>query len=180
MAGLLIGIRVACDMQQRVAELRELERMIRILEGEIRYHHSILSEACCNTARRCGQPFSAWMQWIGDRLGTTDSWETEGNPDMGDGTDMGDEADKLGRIWDEAVQQLYRMSHLSVKDMEMVKALSRCIGQLDIEAQEQSFALECENIHICMLQAERELANKMKLSVSLAAMTGILIVVLLL
>lgn len=165
---------LALAMRKRVYELRELERTIHILEGEIRYHHAILYEACKNTADRCGQPFSEWMLSLHSDL-YTEAYDA----DKGF-AETEQETDRFISLWNASLKRLYQISHLTRNDMELVKAVGRCLGYLDIETQERGFALECEQIHMCMLHAEQELGNKMKLSVILATLGGILLVIMLL
>ncbi len=173
-AGFSLGMYLALSMQKRVRELRELERTIHILEGEIRYHHAILYEACQNTAYRCGQPFSEWMSSLyADLYADAYDVDTEFHGDE-------QEMDRFICLWNSSLEKLYRISHLTKNDMELVKAVGRCLGYLDIETQQQGFSLECEHIHMCMLRAEQELGNKMKLSVILATLGGILLVIMLL
>lgn len=180
-SGFVLGMKIALLMQKRVSELREMERTVHVLEGEIRYHHAILSEACRNAASRCRQPYSDWLMQL-HRILTQESREkavdTQAwNPDMDMNENM---VDNLTYIWESSLERLYSASHLTRRDMEHLRALGRCIGYLDIEAQEGGFKLECENIHACMLRAEGELANKMKLSVILTTLCGIMIVIMLL
>lgn len=198
-SGFALGFRLAVLMKKRVSELREMERTVHVLEGEIRYHHAILGEACKNAASRCGQPFSDWLRELyrvlaqesGEKPVQAQAWNEDMSEDMSEdmGEDMDEDmgeawsegmADNLVYIWERSLEKLYPMSHLTRRDMEHLRALGRCIGYLDIEAQEGGFKLECENIHACMLRAEGELANKMKLSVILTTLCGILIVIMLL
>lgn len=173
-AGFCLGMYLALSMQKRVRELRELERTVHILEGEIRYHHAILYEACQNTAYRCGQPFSEWMSSLYEDL-YADAYNVDAEL-----KGASEEMDRFICLWDGSLQKLYRISHLTKNDMDLVKAVGRCLGYPDIEAQQQGFQLECEHIHMCMLHAEQELGNKMKLSIILATLGGILLVIMLL
>lgn len=190
-SGAMLGVKIAILMKKRVSELREMERTVHILEGEIRYHHAVLGEACKNAALRCGQPFSDWLKELYRSLAQENEeravreWDWSGDAGEEVSAETGwHEGDRMGDnltcIWERSLEALYPMSHLTRRDMEHLRALGRCIGYLDIEAQESGFKLECENIHTCMLRAEGELANKMKLSVILATLCGILIVIMLL
>lgn len=165
-SGLYIGISIALIMKKRVNELYELERVVHILKGEIKYHRSTIYEACNSTAGRCGQPFFSWMSEVCSLLNE----EKEGYLDT----------DSFMHIWDKALDKLYLISKLTKKDMELVRAVGRCMEYPDIDSQEQSFLLECEHIHKCVGECERELANKMRLAVILSVLFSILLVVILL
>ncbi len=165
-SGLYIGINIAVLMKKRVCELYELERVVNILKGEIKYHRSIIYEACESAACRCGQPFSSWLNELCDIIRD----DREGLSENG----------SFMHLWDESLKKLYLISNLTKKDMELVRAVGRCMEYPDIDAQEQGFILECEHIHKCVSDGEKELNNKMKLSVILSVLGAILLVVILL
>lgn len=165
-SGLYIGISIALVMQKHVKELYELERVVHILKGEIKYHRSTIYEACNSTAGRCGQPFFSWMSELCRLL----------NEEKEEYSDI----DSFMYIWDKSLEKLYLISKLNKKDMELVRAVGRCMEYPDIDSQEQSFLLECEHIHKCVEECERELGNKMRLAIILSVLISILLVVILL
>lgn len=174
-SGLYIGISLALIMKKRVSELGELERTVHILESEIKYHRSVVYEACLGTARRCGQPFSSWLNEFCTLLGDAVGDETQneyGETAPGVNTD-------LVSLWEISLDKLYLISSLTRKDLDMVRAVGRCMEYPDIESQEQGFMLENEHIHDCLLRSKAELGNRMKLSVILALLSAILLVVIL-
>lgn len=157
-----LGIKIALMMKKRVEQLKEIERIINYIEGEIRYKHSILKEACINASTKCGQPFSDWLEIVGDRLELSDSGEG------------------FSEIWFESLNVLYEKSLLSKRDINEINSLGQTLGYLDIRSQEMGLKLEKENIHERLVQSDRELMNRMKISVILGTLSGIFIVIMLL
>lgn len=157
-----LGIKIALMMKKRVDQLREVERIVNYIEGEIRYKHSILKEACINASLKCGQPFSDWLNNLGDRLELSDSGEG------------------FAEIWFDSLNILYEKSLLSKRDINEIKSLGQTLGYLDIRSQEMGLKLEKENIHEQLVKSDRELTNRMKISVILGTLGGIFIVIMLL
>lgn len=151
---------MAFIMKKRVDELRELERLINYIEGEIRYRHSILSQACLNAGSKTGQPFKEWLCGL--------SKTVEEDCDRG-----------FIDIWEDSLKYLKSKSCLNKEDMERLYDLGRTLGYLDIESQKQGLMLEKENIHNVIQRLDKSLAGNMKLSVVLGTLGGIFIVVIL-
>ncbi len=147
-------------MKKRVDELRELERIINYIEGEIRYRHSILSQACRNAGLKTGQPFRQWLQVLGDEMES----EYEST---------------FQEIWDSSLKYLEEKSCLHRDDISRLCDLGRTLGYLDVESQTKGLTLEKDNIHEVIQKLDKGLAGNMKLSVVLGTLGGIFIVVIL-
>lgn len=158
----MLGIMSAWSMRKRVEQLRELERIINYLEGEISYRHSILSEACMNASLKCGQPFNIWLSNLSTNL------------------ESGDSDEGFEKIWSEALTILDTGSALKKEDIEVIKNMGHTLGYLDIRSQEMGLALEKENIHERAVRNARELSERMRVSVIMGTLGGILIVIMLL
>ena len=159
---MVLGIMLAHAMRKRVEQLRELERVINYLEGEIRYRHSILSEACLNASEKCGQPFNTWLNNLSLNLERDDI----------DGC--------FDDIWSESLKILEEKSALKREDIETLECLGHTLGYLDIRTQEMGLALEKESLHERVGRIAGELSNRMKISVIMGLLSGIFIVIMLL
>lgn len=148
-------------MKKRVDELRQLERIINYIEGELRYKNSLLGEACMSASTRCGHPFDSWLRGI--------SIELE------EGTDM-----SFAEVWENSLKELETVSSLRKEDFRELLAIGQTLGYLDIKAQEAGLSLEKENIHSNIVNLDKSLSNNMKVSIILGTLGGIFIVVLLL
>lgn len=157
-----LGVGIAVMMKRRFEQLKEVERIINYIEGEIRYKHSILKEACINASEKCRQPFCDWLSNLGDRL------------------EISDKGESFADIWSESLAMLYDSSLLNRKDINEINSLGQTLGYLDIRSQEMGLKLEKENIHNRLVQLDRELMNRMKISVILGTLGGIFIVIMLL
>jgi stage III sporulation protein AB len=158
----LMGINYALSRKKRLEELKILEWVVSSLEDEIRYHHALIYEACINTSMRFGQPFSGWLALVGDELV------------------KGAGENNFQEIWNNSLRFLNENSHMKSSDIDELRETGRILGYLDIEAQERGMELEKERIHNIILRESGEISGKMKISVVLGFMVGILLVVLLL
>ena len=70
---LVLGIKIALNMKARLRALRELERIISYIEGELRYRHAVLNEALYNVSLKCGHPFDMWLGDLSQRLKVDDN-----------------------------------------------------------------------------------------------------------
>jgi len=160
--GAWFGLIVAGTMKLRVKQLRELERIIHYLEGEIRYKHAVLYEACINSSYKCGQPFDKWLYELGISLKEQQKDE------------------RFDKLWAGSLDELLDATYLKNSDLEELYNLGQTLGYLDIKAQEHGLALEKENMHIKIKGLSEELTNKMKISVIMGILGAIFIVILLL
>ena len=158
--GILLGLWIAMSMKKRVDELKQIERIINYLEGEIRYKNSLLGEACIAASLRCGQPFKLWLEKIASEL-------------------ENDYAYSFSDIWEKSIEELRDKSHLRKTDIIELVAVGQTLGYLDVKAQQMGMALEKENIHNTIKSLESGLANNMKIAVILGTLGGIFLVVVL-
>lgn len=155
-----LGLSIAVSMKRRLDELREIERIVNHIEGEICYNNALMKEALSRTARRCGQPFSAWF----DKL----CGELEENYN-----------DTFCDIWDRSVKDLQKRTHLTKEDVKELILVGQTLGYPDIKSMETGLKLQKENIHNKILALDGVLANNMKVSVILGTLGGIFLVVIL-
>ena len=158
---LCIGILYAHGMKCRVEELRQVERIINYIEGEIRYKNSLLKEACLSASLRCGQPFKQWLEKLGERI-------------------EGFYMDSFGEIWEDSLDELRENSCLKNEDIREINLVGQTLGYLDIRTQEMGLGLEKEIIHNNVERLDKGLANNMKVSVILGGLSGLMLVIILL
>ncbi len=159
----MFGFLVADFLKKRVAELREIERVIGYLSGEIRYNHSLLYEACENVSHRTTGIFSEWLMYLKDRLYSEEACD-----------------ESIAAIWDEGLDYLSNISILNTGDLDTLAPIGQALGYLDIKKQEESIAYEADNIHRILCQRENELAKQMKLAIYLCLAIGLFATILLL
>ena len=159
---LLLGIYFGKKYRQRLDELRELERILNYIQGEIKYKHSILSDAFFNVSERCREPFRSWLSLLGEAL------TKKGNNES------------FFDLWEISIEYLKRNSALKDADYKELFALGQAFSNADIESQDKSVCYEREIIHSRVIDLDKDMGNRMKTSVVFGGLTGILIVVILL
>lgn len=169
-----LGIKVAVEMGKRVEQLREIERIMNYLEGEITYRHSLLAEACLRASDRTKEPFCNWLSIIAEKTEnqTEEIFDEEFTDEENGTTSFSD-------IWEDSIDYLQNESCLTKKDIKELLAFGQALGYLDINTQQMGMHLEKEQLHTRIQRLSEELTNKMKISVILGTLGGIFIVVML-
>ena len=156
-----LGFMFAISMKKRVDELRQVERIINHIEGEIRYNNALIKEALRGARTRCAEPFDEWLNYVADEL------EEDYN-------------DSFSHIWDRSLDILQRKTHLKKSDIKELVLIGQALGYLDMKAIKMGLELQKENLHNVILNLDEVLANNMKVSVILGTLGGFFLVVILL
>ena len=157
-------------LKTRVKNLRELERILGFLEGEIRCRHSFLEDACINTSKKCGQPFSQWLNALALELSGMSGKNMHK-------TEEDDISHSFADIWIRNIEGLGESTCLNAEDMDELKQLGQTLGYLDIQMQEEGLRLEMDSLHAKNVRLKAELSSRVKLSVMLGFLAGILLVI---
>lgn len=181
---LLYGICRAIRLKKRRDNLKAIERIVMYLESEIRYRHSLMSEAFFNAAGKTDKPFSDWLSYLADRLKDNhNNYYDYTGLDYGDTKSFSLDEDynnfDFFNIWCESLILLKNNSYLLNEDIEELKALGQTLGYLDIEAHKVGMGLEINNLHDRITCISDGLKDRMRVSVIAGAVFGILVVVVL-
>lgn len=82
-------------------------------------------------------------------------------------------------IWIKSLDYIRENTKFKGNDIHIMESLGQALGYLDINTQQMSLKLEQENLQSIIRQADMELANKMKVSVVMGTLGGMMIVILL-
>lgn len=165
-----MGILHAAGIRRRVKEMRAFARVISFLSGELRYRRDILTEAFARVAKKCMPPFTEWLTGISDDLKKIqDVCEM---PDSISATDF-------DQIWERKADELYIRSGLKKEDMEYIYNLGQMIGYLDVQAQEEGFALLAEEVGRHIRKLEDASKEQIKIACVAGAVAGVLLVIIL-
>lgn len=151
-------------MKKRIDNLKELQRIMNYMAGEITYRHAVLGEVFLNAASKCEPPFDTWLAGLGDKLTCS---ELEIMPES------------FVSIWIKSLDYIRENTKFKGNDIHIMESLGQALGYLDINTQQMSLKLEQENLQSIIRQADMELANKMKVSVVMGTLGGMMIVILL-
>ena len=153
------GFLVAKGFLTRVRQLRELERLIGYMSGEVRYRREILAQAFYNVSKKCKEPFASWLGGLADNL------------------KQGPLTLDFDSIWREAAGELYLLSAFKQEDMEYVYNLGQTIGYLDVQAQEQGLMLLQGDLNRHIQRLESEMKERIRVAMILGTVVGILLVI---
>ena len=83
------------------------------------------------------------------------------------------------QIWERKADELYIRSGLKKEDMEYIYNLGQMIGYLDVQAQEEGFALLAEEVGRHIRKLEDASKEQIKIACVAGAVAGVLLVIIL-
>lgn len=155
-----LGIWYSIRFLIRYNILRELERGILILRGEISYGRTPLPQAFEQMAGRTGGTVSCFFQKIASLLeeGVAD-YET---------------------LWNKTIQEFFTDREMGAEDRKELIQLGNTVGYLDIEMQIQSLELYQNRLCTGIRRMEQEKEKYMKLYPVLGTMCGAILCIMML
>lgn len=168
---LALGLRIAFNMRGRIRDLKEIERILGFLEGELRVRHSTMDEALENVASKSGQPFKLWLKELAENIRTSQNYVDY---------NCSNEHIDLHDMWNKSLDKLLGRTSLNFKDIEQLQDVGRALGYLDIESQQMNLKMEMELIHQHILTLDKDLSVRMKNAVVVCLLGGIMTVIALL
>ena len=123
-----MGFLKAEELKKRVSGLSELKRMMVLLQGELRFHRAILSEAFENVAENMNEPFSTHLKKMAVKIENRDSGG-------------------FVIIWRENSEMFLKDAGLEKRDAVILETLGSSLGYLDL-------TLQTETLNLAILQAE--------------------------
>lgn len=111
--------------------MREYARVLSVATAELRYRRDILAQVFVRVAKKCRQPYAAWLLELSQAL-----MEAQGQA-----YSYTEVAADFDQIWRKHADRLYESSGLKQEDMEYIYNLGQTIGYLDVQAQEEGLAL---------------------------------------
>ncbi len=159
LSGYLGGFYFSNSCKVRLEQLYELKKMIKFLEGEIRYKKTALPEAFCCIARRAREPFSSFFSSVGSEL-------------------LKNRREKMAQIWNQNLEKFFLQSKLTKGDKETMRQLGNSLGYLDEKSQIDSLNLYLEQLDEDIKKSQEELYKKERLYQCLGVSSGVLLVIL--
>lgn len=153
-----LGCSKKAALSRRIAGLREIEKLLLLLEGEITYRKEALPEALLRVADKVREPFSGFLKEVS---GTASLYQGE----------------RFSCIFREKVQEYLKNSGMDKKDLEEFAQLGEYLGYLDISVQKNTMALYLEELKHEREEAVRELPIKARLYQSMGLLGGMFLAV---
>lgn len=157
LSGAGIGFQSSNNLIKQNQQLKKLRTMLVILRGEIKYNHSIMSQALRNVATRVENPFTDFLTYVADNL---DKYEGE----------------TVSEVWEKGVKKILSESLLSKKHLEKIIDLGKTLGFLDIEMQLSYIDILTNELSKDIEENTIKMKDNCKLYRALGIMGGILVV----
>jgi stage III sporulation protein AB len=158
---LVLGIRLGGNMQRRIYELREVERIMGMLEGEMRYRKNPLGQCFRNIGNRCGGVYGDWLLYVAE----TASGVFDGG---------------FMSVWNDGLAWLGRQSDricIRREDIDGLKYMGQALTEGDIDTQINALMLEKTVLHNRITELSNEVNNRKRIALSLSGLGGILVVI---
>lgn len=153
-----MGIAAGKDMDRRVRDLRELIKLLQLLEGEIGYANAVLSEGFRHAARRMRMPYGRFLEKMADHM---DELRGEGLKDIFEG----------------CIREELNHTALTREDKEALAGFGAQLGNLDVKMQLGAIALYREQLLQAYGQAQEMWRKDAKLYRYLGVMGGLFLTV---
>jgi len=164
---LALGIKVAANMRGRLNALRDIERILSYLEGELRCRHSVLGEAFYNVAIKSREPYRRWLLELSEWV----------NPQE---NEYKEKFEDFYSLWCNSLIQLKDNTFLNSKDIGQLYDVGKALGYLDIESQQMNLNLERELLHNSIRELDKDIGTRMKNVIVMCFLGGIMTVIALL
>lgn len=200
---LTLGLRIATNMRGRLSALRQVERILCYIEGELKVRQARLGEALTDVSLKTPNPYSYWLSQLADMLEScticaevqSEEYAYHMDNVLGDVSEYAASDDMKAShilkgntieykdfytLWCKSLTTLRDETQLSFKDITSLYDVGKALGYLDIESQQMNLALERERLHSVILELDKDLNSRMKNAVVMSFLCGLLTVIALL
>lgn len=156
----LIGFKMACSLEGRLRDIRNLKLALGILEKEMTFLGNSLPRALSATAKveenvvkifiECGEMLESRQGYC-----VSDAWKT-------------------------SVEKHVRNTFLDKEDKEILLSIGSGLGQYDIESQSKSIDLICVQLEMQERKAQEQITKSSKMYKNLGVLAGVAVGVMLL
>lgn len=154
------GILYGVEQQQYLEKLMYIRRILELIQGEIEYSASPLSEIFGKTARRVQEPYRSWMMDLERRVEARSG-------------------QLFSEIWEESMKVHLKDLHLKSRHMGALLEMGMYIGQMDVRMGRTSMQMYLENLEAEIEQTRQEITAKKRIGNWLGVMSGLFLVIVL-
>lgn len=153
-----MGMVMSGDLEKRVRQLKELRKMLVMIQGEIRYANAPLSEAFHHVGRRVPAPFQEFLEHVACQM-----------------------EEYRGEVFSDIFARNVRIdlagTALKKEDKEQLLRLGENLGYLDGQMQMNSIELYLHQLNETCEEASQEVRNKSKVYHCLGVMGGLFLAI---
>ena len=154
------GIRKAEKVRNQLEHMKYLQRIMSILQSEIRYSRAFLGEIFGNIGQGAKEPYKSWLL---DMSVKTNTFTGESIED----------------IWKESCKRHLGGLDLPEQELESLKSLGNQLGYADIKVQMRLLDLYQEHLERNVREVHNQVQTKVRLYHCLGVMSGLFVAVLL-
>lgn len=156
----LWGIMKAETFKKQLENMKYLQRIISLIQSEIRYSRAFLGEIFLNIGQRVTEPYKSWLLEMSER---TNAFTGENFED----------------IWKESIRKNLKGLELPEHELESLKTLGDQLGFADVQVQMRLIDLYQEHLERTIREVHEQAQTKVRLYHCLGVMSGLFIAVLL-
>lgn len=159
LAATVMGMMYSQELQKRIDNLYEIQKLLILLQGEMKYHQAPIIEVFQGMEGHVNREFEELLQGVAESLehsfGKT-----------------------IQQVWRECCKQRIHKISLAKQDRQEFVRLGEVLGYLDTATQMAGFELYSHKLEVRIQQCTKELAGKQRLIRCLGVAGGIFIVIL--
>lgn len=154
-----LGISFARELDLRIQELSQMQQLMLLLRGEIRYMHQPLPEAFLHLSGNAPVPFREFFSHTAEDLQQRNGQTAE-------------------EIWKRNLKQYLPGLHLGRQEIKDLEKLGGMLGYLDVEMQVNALDYYLEQLKLSACHARETAKNRRKLYQYMGALGGAALVIL--
>lgn len=150
-----VGLWFRMQYLLRLETIKEMQRGLTLLKGEIQYGRSPLPEACLAVSLRIQGNCRIFFQYISERL------------ESGGGS--------ARKIWQETMKEVFEPKQFQTRDYDEINGLGNTLGYLDVDLQVRTLELCMARLEDSISCYERERKNQTRLYPVIGTFGGFLL-----
>lgn len=154
------GILKAEKVRSQMENMKYLQRIISLMQSEIRYSRAFLGEIFANIGQGTKEPYRSWLLEMSER---TNAFTGE----------------CFEEIWKDSICRNLTILELPGQELEALKSLGNQLGYADIQVQMKLIDLYQEHLERTIRELHEQVQTKVKLYHCLGVMSGLFVAVLL-
>lgn len=154
------GITKAEKVRNQLEHMKYLQRIISLLQSEIRYSRDYLGEIFGNIGQGAKEPYKSWLLEMSQRANAFSG-------------------DSLEDIWKSSAEKYLKILELPFCELEALKSLGNQLGYADVQIQMRLLDLYQEHLERTIRELHGEVQTKVRLYHCLGVMSGLFVAVLL-
>ncbi len=154
------GIIKADKERSQLENMKYLQRIISLMQSEIRYSRAFLGEIFVNIGQGVEEPYRSWL------------WEMSEKTNACTG-------ESFEKIWKDSIETNLKVLNLPEHELKSLKSLGNQLGYADIQIQMRLMDLYQEHLERTIREVHEQVQTKIRLYHCLGVMSGLFITVLL-